>query len=197
MRTIMARAAAVLLPLTLLVGCTGDDEAPEPESDGNGTSETAEPRVPTSATLGKVAGQLGKKQRRETRQSVTKAVDRWLDAAYVTGDYPRQGFDGAFPGFTQRAASLARQQRGAMSNATIGDRVDGVEVKQRKVAVDVLAPGGKPAGATARVLLVMRFSGDLERTDRVRGRLLLTPSSKGWKVFGFDVRRNTVKDGNR
>lgn len=201
MRRIMAAVAGVLLSLTLLVGlvgCTGDDPTEEPSgSSGGDSSATAEPRVPTKVTLGKVAGKLSKKQRRTTRRSVTRVVDRWLDAAYVRGDYPRQSFADAFPGFTKGAAGLARKQRRVMSNATVAARVEGVEVKKRTLAIDVLAPRGKPAGATARVVLTMKFSGQVRRTDRVRGRLLLTPVRKGWKVFGFDVRRKAVRSGKK
>ena len=45
-------------------------------------------------------------------------------------------------------------------------------------------PDRAPVGPFLR-----RFGGVLDRTDEVTGRLMLTPVKGGWKVFGFDVRR--------
>lgn len=194
MRRIMAGAVGLLLASTVLVGCTGDEETPESDG-GSSSSSTTRAPVETSASVGAVAGRLGKQQRRQFLRAATATVDEWLDAAYVAGDYPRSDFGKAFPGFTQGAATLARKQPKVMSNAAVGDRVEQVTVKQRKVTVDVLAPGGKPAGATARVVLVVQLDGDVERKDRISGRLMLTPKGKQWKVFGFDMTRNVKGNG--
>ena len=59
---------------------------------------------------------------------------------------------------------------------------------QRKVSLDVLAPEGKPAGVTARVVLRFATSGQSQKTVTVTGRLFLTRTTGGaWRIFGFDV----------
>jgi len=62
----------------------------------------------------------------------------------------------------------------------------------------VLAPDGRLLGATARfrVLLVPELDGGPRRRPvaQLAGRLLLTPTQAGWRVFGYDV---TWPDGRR
>ena len=80
-----------------------------------------------------------------------------------------------------------------MSNEAVGDEVDAVTATRRVVRVDVLAPKGKAAGATAHVNLVIELAGKVERTDQIRGRVVLTRAKSGWRVFGFDIERGEVK----
>lgn len=182
-RTLGSGLIALLVPLVLAVaGCSGDDEpADDPVADVAGGASGAD-AIATKVEVGEVAGRLPRSRARNVAGQVAAVVDRWIDAAYVDGEK-------AFPGFSKGAARLAAQQSGLMSNAGLGGRVDGVTVTRRVVAVDVLAPKRKPAGATARVNLVFRLTGEVERTEQVRGRLLLTPVRDGWRVFGFDVER--------
>ena len=56
---------------------------------------------------------------------VAAVVDGWMDAAYVAGEYPRDDFADAFPGFTQGAAALATEDADLMTNADRGARIDG------------------------------------------------------------------------
>ena len=187
-----ALVTAVLSLVLALGGCSGGDED-EPENEGPRTSVTAERGIPSKVEVGRVAGRLGKGAAREVAADVAKVVDRWLDAAYVGGDYPRADFRNAFPGFTTDAARLAARQGALMSNARVGEDVDGVTATRRVIRVDLLAPQGRPAGATAHVNLVMKLTGDVERTDQVRGRVVLTRSKNGWRVFGFDIARGEVR----
>ena len=63
-----------------------------------------------------------------------------------------------------------------------------MNVKHRKVTVDVLAPRGRPAGATARVDLVFKTTGDATKRVTVHGQLFLSPAAHGkWRIFGYDV----------
>jgi hypothetical protein len=78
-----------------------------------------------------------------------------------------------------------------MSNADVGERIEGVEAKRRRVAVDVLAVKQRPVAVTARVLLGFRTTGDVERTVRVQGRLYLTRGGDGWRVFGYDMTKGS------
>ncbi|UMG91965.1 hypothetical protein [Nocardioides sp. TF02-7] len=185
-------ALAVLVPLGLVLsGCSGDDQ-PAGES-APSQEATAIETLATTVRVGEVTGRLGKDRARRTAEAVADVVDGWLDGAYVAGDYPRDDFADAFPGFTKGAARLAGKQRGLMSNAAVGDRVESVTPTRRVVRVDLLAPKGEPAGATAHVDLVFEVAGEVERTEQVRGRLLLTPKGDGWRVFGFDVERGEVR----
>lgn len=185
-------AVAGLALLLALAGCSGGDEEPEGERTPGGT--TGAPGIETSVKVGEIVGRLQKAPAREVAADVTEIVDRWLDAAYVGGDYPRARFGEAFPGFTEDAARLATRQRALMSNAEIAEDVESVTAVRRVVSVDVLAPKGKPAGATAHVNLMMDLVGPkVDRTDQIRGRVLLTKSKRGWRIFGFDIERGEVK----
>ncbi|WP_322936665.1 hypothetical protein [Nocardioides bizhenqiangii] len=193
------RAAILVAPTVLglvlgVAGCSGDDDD-DPGGDGeqSASGAPAEPGIDTRVEVGEVVGSLGKVPARDVAADVAEVVDRWLDAAYVAGDYPRSKFGDAFPGFTKDAATLAGRQRGLMSNQAVGAKVEGVTVTRRVVRVDVLAPKGKPAGATAHVNLVIELAGEVERTDQIRGRVVLTPAKRGWQVFGFDIERSAVK----
>jgi hypothetical protein len=52
---------------------------------------------------------------------------------------------------------------------------------------------------TARFVLDLTTTGELRRKVEVRGRLLLTPTDNGWKVFGYDVNKDVagLKGGAR
>lgn len=188
-RTRVAWVAMMLCATLVSAACTGEDEpASAPSGSPAPTPEaTAGGQVATKAKLGVVAGDLPRPARKRVRNGVSRTVDRWIDAAYVAGDYPRSDFTKAFPRFTQGAARQARRQRDLMSNADIGGRIDGLDVVQRTVVVDAVADRRRAAGATARVRLRFRTSGELEQVVTVKGRLFLTPGKKGWRVFGFDM----------
>ncbi|WP_436698498.1 hypothetical protein [Nocardioides sp. BYT-33-1] len=169
-----------------LAGCSGDGDGTDGGAGGGGSE--GEQAVETDATLGKVRGDLDDAQAADALAAVTEAVDGWIDGGYA-GDYPRTAFDDAFAGFTDDARELALGQPAIMSNAEVGGRLESAEVTQRSVSVDVLGVRGKPAGATAHVVLTVKLAGEVERSDQVTGRLLLTPGKDGWRVFGFDVSR--------
>ena len=188
--------AGVLLVLALavtLAACSGDSSDPSAAPGDPGTSEAARatdapaPPVETEAAMGRVTGQLPQEKRSKVRDQVAHAVDAWFDAAYVGGDYPRDDFADAWPGFTTGAQAEAQGDKALMSNQDIGADIAGVEATARKVTVDVLAVRGKPSGATARFVLKFRTDGDVQRKVEVRGRLFLTPEADGWHIFGYDV----------
>lgn len=181
---------ALLAVAVGLAGCSGDDDGGggEREPDSPTTASRA-PAVQSDAELGKVRGTLTRARKRNVLADVTTVVEGWFAGGFA-GDYPRRGFKAAFADFTKDAAALARKQPRVMSNAALGARLDGVRVLKQTVRVDVAAPRGRLAGATARFRLRIALSGAVERTDVVSGRLLLTPTERGWRVFGFDVRRS-------
>jgi hypothetical protein len=143
--------------------------------------------VETNAMLGKVRGKLPQGKRSKVRQQVAHAVDEWFDAAYVGGDYPRNDFSTSWPGFTPGAKVEAEDDKALMSNQDIGSEISSVRATARRVSVDVLAVRGHAEGATARFVLKFKTDGDVQRKIEVRGRLFLTPSPDGWRIFGYDV----------
>ena len=46
---------------------------------------------------------------------------------------------------------------------------------------------------TARFVLDLATTGELQRKVEVRGRLLLTRTENGWKVFGYDVNKDVAR----
>jgi hypothetical protein len=187
-------AVGLLVVLVTLTGtaCTGGEE---PEA-APGTGAVTDLQVRPGARLESlgpvrvdtVAGSLAGKRGR-VRDQVAAVVDGWIAAAYLDGPYPRGGFRRAFPDFTQGARSQAQADRLLMSNAGIGTRVEDVVPRRRSIRIDVLAPRGRPRGATARVRLVYATRGEVARRVLVRGRLYLTRTERGWKVFGYDMAR--------
>ena len=56
----------------------------------------------------------------------------------------------------------------------------------------MLAVKGKAQGVTARFTLDFDTAGELERSERVKGYLLLADEGDGWQVFGYDVIRSVI-----
>ena len=200
MRTAPRRASAIAATLLSVAVATtacsgdssGDPTGPEGAPADGGSSATdpdAAPPLATKATLGRVTGRLPKSKQSKVRKQVARAVDAWFDAAYVAGDYPRNDFANAWPGFTTGAKADAQGDKQLMSNQSIGTKISAVDAKTRKVTVDMLAVKGRPAGATARFVLRFATSGDMHRKIVIRGRLFLTPGKDGWRIFGYDVTR--------
>lgn len=187
--------AAILLALALTTGaCSGDDGDEQAPPTGSSESPSAEPApIGTKASIGKVTGKLTKNQRQYLRESVRDVVDKWFEAAYVGGEYPRNDFHDAFPGFTVGARAEAHGDRRLMSNAEAGKRIEGVRATRKRVRIDVLAVRRKPVGITARFVLVFKVTGKAARKVEVKGRLFLTHTDDGWRVFGYDVTRGDAR----
>jgi hypothetical protein len=192
-------AAATLVTLTLVAGgCSSSDSSSpsaNPSPTGTPLAGGNAGQATSTVLLGKVAGTIKKKNwktfmkdhRKTMLKQVGTAVDTWIDGGFVGVDYPRDSFDAAFDSFTGAARHDADRQRKLMTNWQLRSDIDGVEVKKRRVTVDVLAPRGRPAGATARVHLVFVTSGDTTERVTVRGRLFLSPAPGKWQIFGYDV----------
>ena len=178
----------------LAAGCTDDGDDPsDPAASTGGTSAHGShgvQEVATTATIGKVAGRLPQGRREHLKTKVEQVVYTWLDAAYVTGDYPRSDFADAFPGFTRGAELDARKDIGLMSNAAIGKKIDGVQARNRRLRIDVLAVRKHAVGVTARFVLDFDTTGRKAGSERVKGRLYMTwRQDHGWQIFGYDVSR--------
>jgi hypothetical protein len=189
-------AGAVFVALALAAGgCSSSDSSTPAAASSQPSAGAPVKSVASKVQLGHVAGTIRKKNRKvfaahrkHLLHEVGRAVDTWVDGGFVGVDYPRHSFPHAFAAFTKPAKQDAQRQRRLMTNWTLRNRIDGVEVNKRTVAVDVLAPRGRPAGATARVHLVFRTTGDAQKRVAVRGRLFLVPDAHGhWRIFGYDV----------
>jgi hypothetical protein len=182
------RAVATLATAALLSGCwggsTGDAEPAAPAA----SPPSAEPEAPRSFEVDTrvvgVDGGLRPADRRRVAAGVGRLVQRYLDAAFADRERGRA----AFPGFIPTARRLAVEDRRAVSSAGLG--AGSVVPGRASASVTVLAPGGRLVGATARVVARMRLEGGERPTGVVlRGRLLLTPTEDGWRVFGYDLSR--------
>lgn len=194
MRTAVRRgggaAAAALVVALAAGGCSGGDD--EPGTPDAGPSGASDHPVRSQVSFGTITGKLSSETRKRLAHQVVEVVDGWTDAAYLGGDYPRRDFSDSWPGFTAGAEQQAHADRALMSNEDIGDRIDGVEPHKSVVKLDVLAVKQHPVGVTARVFLGFGTTGKVHREIRVRGRLFLTHTDRGWKVFGYNVTKGTV-----
>jgi hypothetical protein len=205
-RSRRARRCAIALAAVgalLLGACSGavddGDAGPEPGAAPSSAAPGEPPPLATRSSFGEVTGRLPQEVRQRLRERVTEAVDAWIDAAYVAGDYPRSDFADAFDQFTPGVRRVAERDRALLSNAELGESLDGVEALRREVRLDVLAVDRRAVGVTARIRLDLRLSGDVERTrERVAGELYLTwQGADGWQVFGYDLTRGPQADQAR
>ncbi len=192
----LAVLTAVLVTLVAFIGgCSDDDESPpagkQPSDPVSSGSAPAEPPITTKATVGRVIGKLGSRQKQRLKADVSAVVDEFFDNAYL-GQFPRDSFEKAYASFTKGAKEDAGRDSDLLSNVDISDKIEAATGTKRRVALDVLASKGKARGVTARFTLDFETSGELERTDRVKGYLLLSDEGDGWKVFGYSVIRSVI-----
>lgn len=169
---------------------TTPDETTPAETPSAGESTTQPVAAPsTQAEVKKVVGKLTSGGRGRLLRQIVPVVDRWWEAAYLGGTWPRTSFRDAFPGFTQGATKEARRDKDLLSNADIGATVTGVTATKRDVRLDVIAPSGRVAGVTARIALDFETTGESPHLVSVRGRVFLTRKEATWRIFGYDVRK--------
>ncbi|GAB3258780.1 hypothetical protein GCM10027448_29830 [Nocardioides dilutus] len=198
LRPLAVLVAVLVTSVAVIGGCSGDEPESDPPSasepdestDSGSPTEAARP-ITTKTTVGRVIGKLGAKQKERLKSDVSALVDEFFDNAYL-GDFPRSSFDKAYASFTEGARADAERDADLLSNTDIADRIDAATGTKRRVALDVMAVKGKPQGVTARFTLDFRTVGELERTERVKGYLLLADEGGGWRVFGYDVIRSVV-----
>ena len=208
--------AAGVLVLAGLSACTSAVTVPDTPTPEMGERTSS---LQVSAPVTRVAGRLSDRDRLAVRTEVEALVAGYVTAAFLDpGTAPEE----MFPGFTDAATRLARAQDAVLSRADLDPAPDAgsgaaaddgaapddgaasddggtatVEVVSVEAPVTVLAPRGRPAGATARLDLRLAVTpppsddGEAAATEdvRLRGRLLLTPVGQGWQVFGFDLIR--------
>ena len=147
--------------------------------------------VATQTKIHRVYGRLPDARRKAVRRDIGQVVDRWWEASYLGGDYPRSSFPAAFPGFTRGAQRRARADKALLTNETGGPRIDSVTPRKRSVSIDILAVGRHARSVTAHFVLRFRTTGDKAATTTVRGRLFLTRRNGPWRIFGYDVAKGS------
>lgn len=186
---ILMLGLALVFSSTALSGCSPDTAAGPSRTPGATaahvgavTPHDGPTMLATSAEIGRVVGRLPGTRRKAVRKQVTEVVDRWWEAAYLSG--PGLDLSAAFPGFTPGARKRATFDRALMTNVDLDSAA--VASLMRKVRLDLLAVNRRVRSVTARFDLRLRPSEDTRRLQ-VRGRLFLTRKAGGWRVFGYDV----------
>jgi hypothetical protein len=191
------RCAGLVLVLTTasgLAACQSPADpsaSPERLSRDDAQVSLASHPVRTKTKIRRVFGRLPDARRKAVRVQVGKVVDRWWEASYLGGSYPRSAFPQAFPGFTRAAEKRARSDKALLTNETQGPRIDSVTAKDRTVALDILATDRTARSVTASFVLRFETGGELVGTTTVRGRLFLVRQDGEWRVFGYDVSKGS------
>jgi hypothetical protein len=185
------RYVAVLVTLAALAvtGCSGD----EPSPSGETTESLQEPsdaptlEIEPVTEVGTTVGRLARKDRKRVVGDVSRTAVRYLQAAYLAGEYPRRNFTRSYPGFTSGAVAVARRDGDLLTNRRVGPRIDSVTPTALRVTVDLLAVRKRVVAATAHVRLRFRTTGRFEKRVHVQGELRLTKRDGNWKIFAYDL----------
>jgi hypothetical protein len=172
-------AFGAVLALVLLAGCDWGGDAEEDPIPSAAGGPTTQPLRVTAEVTGVGGTRIAPALRRRTATDVRGLVQRYVEAAFVEG----AGGAEAFPGFTPAARELAVADRRVLTAAGLAE----VAPRSASASVSVLHRDGRGVGATAR--LRVRVLADDGARVVLRGRLLLTPTEQGWKVFGYDLAR--------
>lgn len=181
---------ALVLSGSVLSGCSSDPSGPSRSAGATASHvgitapSTGPSELATSADIGRIVGRLPGARRKAVRKEVTAVIDRWWEAAYLSGTAPAD-VAAAFPGFTRGARKRASFDRELMTNADL--EADSLTPLMRKVRLDLLAVDKRARSVTARFDLRVRATGERAGRLQVRGRLFLTRKNEGWQVFGYDV----------
>ena len=176
---------ALLMTGSVLSGCSQDTSEPAGATASHVGVTTVPAELATTAEIGTIVGRLPGTRRKAVRKEVTAVIDRWWEAAYLSGDPVAADLSGAFPGFTAGARRRATFDRELMTNAELD--AGSITPLMRKVRLDLLAVDKRARSVTARFDLRVRTAGERSRRLQVRGRLFLTQKGEGWQVFGYDV----------
>ncbi len=182
-------ALALVLPVSVSACMSGSQPSAAPErlSRNDAQASVAAHPVETATRIHRVYGRLPDARRKAVRRQVGQVVDRWWDAAYLGGTFPRSSFPAAFPGFTDGAEKRARADKALLTNQTKGPGVDSVTAKHREVSLDILATDRRARSVTAHFVLRFATTGEKAGTTVVRGRLFLIHKRGAWRIFGYDV----------
>lgn len=195
--------AALVLAL-LLSACTGDSQtapqaSPTPEASPSSRATEAQPTleakpVPFEVSIARVVGdRIKAPQRQALKRKVGRVVQRYVEQAFLAGEYPRSGFYPALSSFTDGARKQAWQHRDLVTNAAVAQKVERIVPRRTSARLFALVPNRTVAGVTARLRVV--FTQEMVRgADQrvvVSGRLVLARNRKNaWQIFGYDLQRD-------
>jgi hypothetical protein len=190
----LAGLCALLALGATLSGCLADDGSDETGSRSRTEVSDVATTLQVRTTVSRVQGRLSKQQQGRLERDASQLLAGYLAAAYLH-ERPADGYRSAFPGFTRGARTLALRAVDTVADAgLIG--ADEVRSSGAVAFLSVVAPEGRPVGATARVYLDLRITEKgRSRTVPVRGRLMLTPGQDGWRIFGYDLSFDTAARG--
>src|SRR4051794_25542509 len=187
--------ATALLITGTLSGCFGHDDD---QRSGAGGSTTATPTrsgrgtaaLEVHSVVTRVAGELPPVARKRLAARAGALVKSYLRSAFLEPRTGRASARAVFPGFTREARALADHDRAVLTGAGYAG-ADEVEPRSGTAYVNVVAPNGHAVGATVHVDLALRVTeGDRSRPVQVGGRLMLTPTPDGWRIFGYDLNQS-------
>lgn len=181
---ILMLCLALVFSGSVLSGCSDDTPAPTRPTASHADVPATPPELSTTSEVGRIVGRLPGARRKAVRKEVTAVIDRWWEAAYLSGGQTTD-LSAAFPGFTAGARQRATHDSDLMTNADL--RADSITPLMRKVRLDLLAVNKRARSVTARFDLRVRTTGERNRRLQVRGRLFLTRKAERWRVFGYDV----------
>lgn len=179
-------------------GCTGGHHRAGHESSPSGSPTAPASSATLHVQVTHVAGSLSSRRRSTLVAHVRRTLSGYAGAAFLAGRYPRTDFRRSFGEFTSGAAARARQDQDLLTNRSLGATTRSVRLARGTAYVSVLAPGGRPAGATAAVHWVFVVERGDQPAQRVRleGRLLLTKDKAGaWRIFGYRLTRSATPAG--
>lgn len=127
----------------------------------------------------RVAGRLPAARRQAVERRIGTLLQRYVEAAFVQDRSGRS----AFPGFTGGARRLAIGDERVLTRGS-----QPTEAARASAFVSVFAAGSRAQGATVRLHLKLAAPGNA-RPVPLTGRLLVTPTRSGWRIFGYDVAR--------
>src|SRR5687768_7217093 len=197
----LRRAAAALMTSVVLVttatSCSTDGSTTGGEKSGDlEASDLTATDLKVPVDVSRVHGKLSPRERVRLEREAGELLSGYFSAAYL---HARQsaGYRDSFPGFTAGARRLALRDVEIASDGAYA-WAEEVEPLGAVAFLSVVAPEGRPVGATARVLLRLAVSeGGKDRRVTVRGRLLLTPAAAGLQIFGYDLSVDSTPQGRR
>lgn len=179
LRWVLIAVAAVVLVVAVVAGVLLTNGSADEKASSGSTASPSAPPLQVHTKVTRVAGQLPTPQRRAVERNIAALVKDYLEAAFVEG---RSGIS-AFPGFTPAARTLAARDATVLTAHSTG-----TQVKRAAAYISVFADHHRAQGATVRLVLAL-VTGEGTLARPMVGRLLLTPTASGWRVFGYDVAR--------
>lgn len=182
----LAAPVTVLVTAGVLSGCFGKAQAPPSSSPSPSTTSTPAAPLKVRSVVTRVVGDLRPAAQKHLAAQAGAVVGTYLEAAFVRAGGPPAGAR-AFPGFTPEARALAQRHRDVLTGTSYAG-ASGVTPRHGTAYVNVVSPHGRAVGATVQVDLALSVTADgRTRPVAVSGRLLLTPTARGWRIFGFDL----------